>query len=160
MQWGRAGWTATLPDSHSRPQEMLAIMKSIYDMMGHHTCPVLREDAPLEHVEKFFQVGPSGSKRNSGKSPAHTHPYTPPPQKRFSYGFLLAGYGMQCTLNPYSPNHITSSRQAARVGGQLTSWILRPSKSCFNSFRDGVKGVGEGAAASIAWALVADSALV
>lgn len=40
----------------SPAQEMLAIMKSIYDMMGHHTYPVLREDAPLQHVEKFFQV--------------------------------------------------------------------------------------------------------
>lgn len=40
----------------SVPQEMLAIMKSIYDMMGRHTYPILREDAPLEHVERFFQV--------------------------------------------------------------------------------------------------------
>lgn len=31
-------------------------MKSIYDMMGRHTYPLLREDAPLEHVERFFQV--------------------------------------------------------------------------------------------------------
>ena len=37
-------------------QEMLAIVKSIYDMMGRHTYPLLREDAPLEHVERFFQV--------------------------------------------------------------------------------------------------------
>lgn len=37
-------------------QEMLAIMKSIYDMMGRYTYPLLREDAPIEHVEKFFQV--------------------------------------------------------------------------------------------------------
>ena len=29
-------------------------MKSIYDMMGRHTYPILREDAPLEHVERFF----------------------------------------------------------------------------------------------------------
>ncbi|KAH0503338.1 Calsenilin [Microtus ochrogaster] len=36
-------------------QEMLAIMKSIYDMMGRHTYPILREEAPLEHVERFFQ---------------------------------------------------------------------------------------------------------
>ncbi|XP_059515103.1 calsenilin isoform X2 [Myotis daubentonii] len=36
-------------------EEMLAIMKSIYDMMGRHTYPLLREDAPLEHVERFFQ---------------------------------------------------------------------------------------------------------
>ncbi|XP_019581426.1 calsenilin isoform X2 [Rhinolophus sinicus] len=37
------------------PQEMLAIMKSIYDMMGRHTYPLLREEEPLEHVERFFQ---------------------------------------------------------------------------------------------------------
>ncbi|XP_074259594.1 calsenilin isoform X4 [Saimiri boliviensis] len=36
-------------------EEMLAIMKSIYDMMGRHTYPILREDAPAEHVERFFQ---------------------------------------------------------------------------------------------------------
>ncbi|XP_076989862.1 calsenilin isoform X2 [Tamandua tetradactyla] len=36
-------------------EEMLAIVKSIYDMMGRRTYPVLREDAPLEHVERFFQ---------------------------------------------------------------------------------------------------------
>ncbi|KAL4825388.1 hypothetical protein H8958_022708 [Nasalis larvatus] len=36
-------------------QEMLAIMKSIYDMMGRHTYPILREDTPAEHVERFFQ---------------------------------------------------------------------------------------------------------
>nr|XP_028596904.1 calsenilin isoform X2 [Podarcis muralis] len=36
-------------------KEMLAIMKSIYDMMGRYTYPILREDAPIEHVEKFFQ---------------------------------------------------------------------------------------------------------
>lgn len=35
-------------------------MKSIYDMMGRYTYPLLREDAPIEHVEKFFQVGMKG----------------------------------------------------------------------------------------------------
>lgn len=35
-------------------------MKSIYDMMGRYTYPILREDAPIEHVEKFFQVGGEG----------------------------------------------------------------------------------------------------
>lgn len=37
-------------------QEMLDIMKSIYDMMGKYTYPAMREDAPREHVENFFQV--------------------------------------------------------------------------------------------------------
>lgn len=37
-------------------QEMLAIMKSIYDMMGQYTSPRLRDDTPVQHVEKFFQV--------------------------------------------------------------------------------------------------------
>lgn len=47
-------------------------MKSIYDMMGRHTYPLLREDAPLEHVERFFQVstppgyaGRAGGRRGS-----------------------------------------------------------------------------------------------
>ncbi|KAH0504471.1 Kv channel-interacting protein 2 [Microtus ochrogaster] len=35
--------------------EMLDIMKSIYDMMGKYTYPALREEAPREHVESFFQ---------------------------------------------------------------------------------------------------------
>lgn len=38
-------------------QEMLAIMTSIYDMMGRYTLPSVKEDSPFEHVEKFFQVG-------------------------------------------------------------------------------------------------------
>ncbi|XP_053548931.1 LOW QUALITY PROTEIN: Kv channel-interacting protein 2 [Bombina bombina] len=36
-------------------QEMMDIMKSIYDMMGKYTYPNMHEDAPREHVENFFQ---------------------------------------------------------------------------------------------------------
>ncbi|XP_067168514.1 calsenilin isoform X7 [Apteryx mantelli] len=36
-------------------QEMLEIMKSIYDMMGRCTYPILKDNAPAEHVEMFFQ---------------------------------------------------------------------------------------------------------
>nr|XP_031547911.1 calsenilin isoform X1 [Vicugna pacos] len=42
-------------DGYITKEEMLAIIKSIYDMMGRHTYPILREDAPLEHVERFFR---------------------------------------------------------------------------------------------------------
>ncbi|XP_028830139.1 calsenilin isoform X7 [Denticeps clupeoides] len=42
-------------DGYITKEEMLAIMKSIYDMMGRYTSPCVKEDAPLEHVEKFFQ---------------------------------------------------------------------------------------------------------
>ncbi|XP_078523147.1 calsenilin isoform X1 [Lissotriton helveticus] len=42
-------------DGYITKEEMLAIMKSIYDMMGRYTYPTLREDAPIEHVERFFQ---------------------------------------------------------------------------------------------------------
>lgn len=49
---------------------MLAIMKSIYDMMGRHTYPILREDAPLEHVERFFQVSARGRGRQKRKEGA------------------------------------------------------------------------------------------
>lgn len=51
---------------------MLAIMKSIYDMMGRHTYPILREDAPLEHVERFFQVSVQGRGRQERKEGAFT----------------------------------------------------------------------------------------
>uniref|UniRef100_A0A8C4RD41 Potassium voltage-gated channel interacting protein 3 n=1 Tax=Erpetoichthys calabaricus TaxID=27687 RepID=A0A8C4RD41_ERPCA len=42
-------------DGYITKEEMLAIMKSIYDMMGRYTYPIVRDDAPFEHVEKFFQ---------------------------------------------------------------------------------------------------------
>ncbi|XP_044862613.1 calsenilin isoform X6 [Mauremys mutica] len=42
-------------DGYITKEEMLAIMKSIYDMMGRYTYPIVRDDAPIEHVEKFFQ---------------------------------------------------------------------------------------------------------
>jgi hypothetical protein len=44
-------------------QEMLDIMKAIYDMMGKCTYPVLKEDAPRQHVETFFQVGMNNASR-------------------------------------------------------------------------------------------------
>lgn len=55
-------------------QEMLAIMKSIYDMMGRHTYPILREDAPLEHVERFFQVSTSASQAHGEGQPEEGGP--------------------------------------------------------------------------------------
>ncbi|PWA26670.1 hypothetical protein CCH79_00000850, partial [Gambusia affinis] len=42
-------------DGYITKEEMLAIMTSIYDMMGRYTLPSVREDSPFEHVEKFFQ---------------------------------------------------------------------------------------------------------
>ncbi|XP_056427350.1 calsenilin isoform X2 [Hyla sarda] len=42
-------------DGYITKEEMLAIMKSIYDMMGRYTYPMLQDDAPIEHVERFFQ---------------------------------------------------------------------------------------------------------
>ncbi|XP_013908935.1 PREDICTED: Kv channel-interacting protein 1-like [Thamnophis sirtalis] len=35
--------------------EMMDIVKAIYNMMGKYTYPVLKEDAPRQHVEVFFQ---------------------------------------------------------------------------------------------------------
>ncbi|XP_064328908.1 calsenilin-like [Phalacrocorax carbo] len=46
-------------DGYITKEEMLEIMKSIYDMMGRCTHPALRDSAPAEHVELFFQVRPS-----------------------------------------------------------------------------------------------------
>uniref|UniRef100_A0A3B4V022 Kv channel interacting protein 3b, calsenilin n=2 Tax=Seriola dumerili TaxID=41447 RepID=A0A3B4V022_SERDU len=42
-------------DGYITKEEMLAIMTSIYDMMGRYTSPSVREESPFEHVEKFFQ---------------------------------------------------------------------------------------------------------
>ncbi|NWZ27476.1 CSEN protein, partial [Asarcornis scutulata] len=42
-------------DGFITKEEMLEVMKSIYDMMGRCTLPALRDSAPAEHVELFFQ---------------------------------------------------------------------------------------------------------
>ncbi|GCB77785.1 hypothetical protein scyTo_0015713 [Scyliorhinus torazame] len=42
-------------DGYITKEEMLAIIQSIYDMMGRYTYPILHQDAPIEHMEKFFQ---------------------------------------------------------------------------------------------------------
>ncbi|XP_075922041.1 Kv channel-interacting protein 4-like isoform X2 [Petromyzon marinus] len=42
-------------DGYITKEEMLDIMRSIYDMMGKYTHPAVQDEAPLEHVEKFFQ---------------------------------------------------------------------------------------------------------
>ncbi|XP_041271803.1 Kv channel-interacting protein 2 isoform X1 [Onychostruthus taczanowskii] len=55
----RLNWAFNLYDLNKdgciTKEEMLDIMKSIYDMMGKYTYPAMREDAPREHVENFFQ---------------------------------------------------------------------------------------------------------
>ncbi|XP_032081399.1 Kv channel-interacting protein 2 isoform X1 [Thamnophis elegans] len=55
----RLSWAFNLYDLNKdgciTKEEMLDIMKSIYDMMGKYTYPAMREDAPQEHVENFFQ---------------------------------------------------------------------------------------------------------
>jgi len=53
-------------------------MKSIYDMMGKYTYPALREEAPREHVESFFQVPGTGqagvwSERKEARSQQGTY---------------------------------------------------------------------------------------
>ncbi|XP_031426735.1 Kv channel interacting protein 3a, calsenilin isoform X2 [Clupea harengus] len=42
-------------DGYITKEEMLLIMQSIYDMMGRYTYPMVKDEAPSEHVEKFFQ---------------------------------------------------------------------------------------------------------
>uniref|UniRef100_A0A8C9LCC8 Potassium voltage-gated channel interacting protein 3 n=1 Tax=Pavo cristatus TaxID=9049 RepID=A0A8C9LCC8_PAVCR len=54
VRGGFRGGSACQPSSVC-PQEMLEIMKSIYDMMGRCTLPAPRDSAPAEHVEQFFQ---------------------------------------------------------------------------------------------------------
>ncbi|XP_048865666.1 Kv channel-interacting protein 2 [Brienomyrus brachyistius] len=36
-------------------EEMMYVMRSIYDMMGKYTCPCLHADTPREHMESFFK---------------------------------------------------------------------------------------------------------
>ncbi|XP_072122821.1 calsenilin-like isoform X5 [Mobula birostris] len=42
-------------DGYITKEEMLVIVQSIYSMMGRYTYPVIHQDTPYEHVEKFFQ---------------------------------------------------------------------------------------------------------
>ncbi|XP_056096342.1 Kv channel-interacting protein 4 isoform X1 [Rhinichthys klamathensis goyatoka] len=42
-------------DGYITKEEMLDIIKSIYDMMGRCTYPTLKEETPRQHVEIFFQ---------------------------------------------------------------------------------------------------------
>uniref|UniRef100_A0A674K951 Potassium voltage-gated channel interacting protein 1 n=1 Tax=Terrapene triunguis TaxID=2587831 RepID=A0A674K951_9SAUR len=52
-------WTFNLydinKDGYINKEEMMDIVKAIYDMMGKYTYPVLKQDAPRLHVEVFFQ---------------------------------------------------------------------------------------------------------
>uniref|UniRef100_A0A8C4RM08 Potassium voltage-gated channel interacting protein 2 n=1 Tax=Erpetoichthys calabaricus TaxID=27687 RepID=A0A8C4RM08_ERPCA len=55
----RLNWAFNLYDLNKdgciTKEEMMDIMKSIYDMMGKYTYPSMQDDAPREHVESFFQ---------------------------------------------------------------------------------------------------------
>uniref|UniRef100_A0A8C5BXY3 EF-hand domain-containing protein n=1 Tax=Gadus morhua TaxID=8049 RepID=A0A8C5BXY3_GADMO len=55
----RLNWAFNLYDLNKdgciTKEEMLDIMKSIYDMMGKCTYPNMQDEAPREHVENFFQ---------------------------------------------------------------------------------------------------------
>ncbi|KAJ3606023.1 hypothetical protein NHX12_028066 [Muraenolepis orangiensis] len=42
-------------DGYITKQEMLSIITSIYDMLGRFTCPNLPQEAPVDHVDQFFQ---------------------------------------------------------------------------------------------------------
>lgn len=48
---------------------MTDIVKAIYDMMGKYTYPVLKTDAPKQHVDAFFQVTRSKLLFNFNKNP-------------------------------------------------------------------------------------------
>ncbi|KAG2462234.1 AB1C protein, partial [Polypterus senegalus] len=56
----RLNWAFNLYDLNKdgciTKEEMMDIMKSIYDMMGKYTYPSMQDDAPREHVESFFQL--------------------------------------------------------------------------------------------------------
>ncbi|XP_048062094.1 Kv channel-interacting protein 2 [Megalobrama amblycephala] len=42
-------------DGFITKEELLNIMKSIYEMMGKYVSPPIQEDIPREHVDRFFQ---------------------------------------------------------------------------------------------------------
>uniref|UniRef100_H3ASR2 Potassium voltage-gated channel interacting protein 2 n=1 Tax=Latimeria chalumnae TaxID=7897 RepID=H3ASR2_LATCH len=56
----RLNWAFNLYDLNKdgciTKEEMMDIMKSIYDMMGKYTYPAMKEESAQEHVETFFQV--------------------------------------------------------------------------------------------------------
>ncbi|KAF0039731.1 hypothetical protein F2P81_007966 [Scophthalmus maximus] len=53
-------WTFNLydinRDGYINKEEMTDIVRAIYDMMGKYTYPVLKNDAPKQHVDAFFQI--------------------------------------------------------------------------------------------------------
>ncbi|KAK6475845.1 Kv channel-interacting protein 1 isoform X1 [Huso huso] len=55
----KLSWTFNLydinKDGYINKEEMTDIVRAIYDMMGKYTYPVLRRDAPRQHVDAFFQ---------------------------------------------------------------------------------------------------------
>ncbi|KAI4905817.1 hypothetical protein NFI96_017022 [Prochilodus magdalenae] len=42
-------------DGYITKEEMLDVLKAIYDMMGKNIHPLLKEEAPRQHMEMFFQ---------------------------------------------------------------------------------------------------------
>ncbi|XP_066573220.1 Kv channel-interacting protein 1 isoform X2 [Amia ocellicauda] len=52
-------WTFNLydinKDGYINKEEMTDIVRAIYDMMGRYTFPALRQEAPRQHVDAFFQ---------------------------------------------------------------------------------------------------------
>lgn len=44
---------------------MTDIMHSIYDMMGKYTYPSMKDSAPKDHVESFFQVKHTNNQTNT-----------------------------------------------------------------------------------------------
>uniref|UniRef100_A0A8C5EFQ7 Kv channel-interacting protein 2-like n=1 Tax=Gouania willdenowi TaxID=441366 RepID=A0A8C5EFQ7_GOUWI len=55
----KLNWTFNLYDRNKdgciTKEEMTNIIHSIYDMMGKYTCPSMKDNAPAEHVDSFFQ---------------------------------------------------------------------------------------------------------
>ncbi|XP_052010905.1 Kv channel-interacting protein 1-like isoform X1 [Xyrauchen texanus] len=53
-------WTFNLydinRDGYINKEEMMDIVKAIYDMMGRFTYPALKTDTPKQHVDAFFRV--------------------------------------------------------------------------------------------------------
>ncbi|XP_032847216.1 calsenilin isoform X4 [Tyto alba] len=90
-------------DGYITKEEMLEIMKSIYDMMGRCTHPTLRDSAPAEHVELFFQ-----KMDRNGDGVVTFEEFLETCQKVRSSGWASASLpsSSSLTARPPSPKHI------------------------------------------------------
>uniref|UniRef100_A0A8C3JF42 Potassium voltage-gated channel interacting protein 2 n=1 Tax=Calidris pygmaea TaxID=425635 RepID=A0A8C3JF42_9CHAR len=113
----RLNWAFNLYDLNKdgciTKEEMLDIMKSIYDMMGKYTYPAMREEAPREHVENFFQ------KMDRNKDGVVTiEEFLESCQKVKPPAALLWGWAISLSFGDLCPAHRPPGKEGVRAGLQ------------------------------------------